>query len=131
MKTRMFSIGQLIITDRDTWSPQTGDKTQVTAIEIEAEFPGGSKAWQQFLMENIDPDAPETEAPTGEYKVIARFIIDKNGTIADVVTETKHGYGMEEEVIKVLKKSPKWIPANQNGRFVNAYRRQPVTFIVY
>ena len=37
---------------------------------------------------------------------------------------------MEEEAVKVITRGPKWTPALQNGRYVNAYRRQPVTFIV-
>ena len=37
---------------------------------------------------------------------------------------------MEEEAVKVIKKGPKWTPALQNGRNVNAYRRQPITFQV-
>jgi periplasmic protein TonB len=37
---------------------------------------------------------------------------------------------MEAEVIRMIKRSPKWIPAQQEGRFVNAYRQQPVTFVV-
>ncbi|MBC7873898.1 MAG: energy transducer TonB, partial [Ferruginibacter sp.] len=41
-----------------------------------------------------------------------------------------HGYGMEEEAIKVIKKGPKWEPAVQNGRQVKAYRKQPITFQV-
>ncbi len=49
---------------------------------------------------------------------------------ADVQAETKHGSGMEEAAIKAIKGGPKWKPALQNGRNVNAYRRQPVTFIV-
>ena len=30
----------------------------------------------------------------------------------------------------VLKLSPKWIPAKQNGHLVRAYRKQPITFVV-
>jgi protein TonB len=37
---------------------------------------------------------------------------------------------MEEEVMRVIKRGPKWIPASQNGRLVKAYRKQPVTFVV-
>jgi hypothetical protein len=37
---------------------------------------------------------------------------------------------MEEEVVRILKKSPKWSPAIQNGKPVKAYRRQPVTFMI-
>ncbi|RZM17984.1 MAG: hypothetical protein EOO88_41905, partial [Pedobacter sp.] len=48
----------------------------------------------------------------------------------DVVAETSFGHGMEAEAIKAIKKGPKWTPAIQNGRNVNAYRRQPITYIV-
>jgi len=58
------------------------------------------------------------------------FIVSKDGSISDVVAETKFGYGMEAEAVKIIKKGPKWTPALQNGRNVNAYRRQPITFIV-
>jgi periplasmic protein TonB len=37
---------------------------------------------------------------------------------------------MEQEAVKVIKKGPAWVPAVQNGRSVNAYRKQPVTFQV-
>jgi protein TonB len=69
-------------------------------------------------------------AQPGTYQVVVRFIVSKDGSISDVVAETKHGYGMEEEAIRVIKKGPNWTPAQQNGRFVNAYRRQPITFQV-
>ena len=37
---------------------------------------------------------------------------------------------MEQEAVKVIKKGPNWKPALQNGRNVNAYRKQPITFVV-
>jgi protein TonB len=37
---------------------------------------------------------------------------------------------MCEEAMRVIKKTKNWIPAIQNGRNVNAYRRQPITFVV-
>ncbi len=37
---------------------------------------------------------------------------------------------MEAEVVRMLKKSPKWSPAIQNGKPVKAYRKQPVTFVI-
>jgi protein TonB len=37
---------------------------------------------------------------------------------------------MEEEVMRVIQKSPKWRPAMQNGKPVKAYRKQPITFVV-
>jgi len=102
-----------------------------TVAEKDPEFPGGLEAWAKFLGENIDGQtAVNNGAPAGSYTVIIKFIVDKDGTVRDVVAETKLGYRMEAEVIKVISKSPKWIPAVQNGKQVNAYRRQPLTFVV-
>src|SRR5262249_30826974 len=43
---------------------------------------------------------------------------------------TDFGHGMEEKVVEIIKKGPKWAPAIQNGKNVKAYRKQPVTFLV-
>jgi periplasmic protein TonB len=37
---------------------------------------------------------------------------------------------MEAEAVKIIKKGPNWKAALQNGRNVNAYRKQPITFVV-
>jgi len=100
-------------------------------VEFEAEFPGGSSGWIEYLQKNLKADVPvRKKAPNGTYKVIVRFIVSKDGTISDIQPETDLGYGMEAEVMRVIRKGPKWIPAKQNGRPVNAYRRQPITFVV-
>ena len=100
-------------------------------VEIEATFPGGALAWARYLQKNLHPDTPSYNgAPNGIYQVIVKFIVSKEGIVSDVQAESKHGYGMEEEAVKVITRGPKWTPALQNGRYVNAYRRQPVTFIV-
>jgi protein TonB len=108
-----------------------GDIRIFTKVEQEAEFPGGNKAWIEFLTSKLGSfDASKNGAPKGIYKVVARFIVSKTGKISAAETETNHGYGMEKEVIRMIKQSPDWLPAMQNGRAVNAYRRQPVTFVV-
>ena len=60
----------------------------------------------------------------------ATFVVDKEGNISDVRPLTKHGYGMEKEVVRVISKGPRWNPAVQDGRMVKAYRKQPITFQV-
>ncbi|GAB2815524.1 energy transducer TonB [Ferruginibacter profundus] len=102
-----------------------------TRVEQEAEFPGGLDGWKKYLMKNLKADVPEKNgAPAGYYTTVVKFIVGKDGTLTDIKAETKIGYGIEEEVIRVIEKSGKWIPAQQNGRVVNAYRRQPITFAV-
>jgi len=100
-------------------------------VEVEAAFPGGLDAWKNFLVKNLKTNVGEKNgAPLGYYTTVVRFIVSKDGELTDIHGETQIGYGMEDEVIRVIEKSGKWIPAKQNGRLVNAYRRQPVTFQV-
>jgi protein TonB len=111
--------------------PEDDEGKIFNKVEIEAAFPGGTAAWTKYLRNKLDPNTPvDNGAQPGTYQVIVRFIVSKDGTISDVVAETKHGFGMEEEAMRVIKKGPNWTPAQQNGRYVNAYRRQPITFQV-
>jgi len=106
------------------------DKVFVT-VEVEPAFPGGEREWRQFLQNNLDVDLPlKNKAPKGTYTVLLQFIVDKEGNLSDFNALTTHGYGMEEEAIRVMKQSPKWKPAMQNGRTVQAYRKQPMTFVI-
>jgi protein TonB len=113
-------------------APKTDDEDKIfTKVENEAQFPGGTAAWVRYLQKNLNANTPvDNGARSGTYQVIVKFIVSKDGSISDVQPETKHGYGMEEEALKIIKRGPKWTPALQNGRNVNAYRRQPITFVV-
>lgn len=109
-------------------APKEDENKVFTKVEIEASFAGD---WSSFLKRNLNPDvAVSGGAPPGTYQVIVQFIVDKEGNVSDVKALSNHGYGMEEEAMRVIKKAPKWTPAVQNGRQVKAYRKQPITFIV-
>ncbi len=110
-------------------APKKEDENKVfTKVEIEASFAGD---WGRFLQRTLNADTPVNNgAPAGQYTVIVQFIVDKQGNISEVKALTNHGYGMEEEAVRAIKKAQKWNPAVQNGRQVNAYRKQPITFVV-
>ena len=102
-----------------------------TKCEKLAEFNGGTKKWLKYLKNNLNIQVPIiNRAPKGNYNVIIKFIVNSDGTIRDLTAESNQGYGMEEEVIRVIKNGPNWIPASHSGRNVNSYRRQPVTFSI-
>jgi len=137
------SYGVLEITLKNATTKYTSDIPDTTGtpdisveklyekVEIEASFPGGDAIWRRYLERTLDASTPaKNGAPDGTYTVIVQFIVDKAGNISDVRALTSHGYGMEAEVIRVIKKGPKWSPAFQDGRHVRAYRKQPVTFMV-
>jgi hypothetical protein len=98
-------------------------------VEIEATFPGGNTGWRKFLELNLRSDIPVNKgAPAGIYTVWIQFVVDKHGVISDIKPLTSWGFGMEEEVVRVIRKAPNWEPAIQNGKPVKAYRKQPVAF---
>jgi len=97
-----------------------------TKVEIEASFPGGPQAWQRYVTRAIQADQDEfTDADFGTC--VVKFIVDKNGTVSDVQATTMKGTKLAEVAVNAIRKGPKWTPAQQNGRYVNAYRLQPVT----
>lgn len=112
--------------------PKVEDESKVfEKVEVEASFQGGLAAWKKYLERNLNASAPvDNGANPGSYTVMVQFIVSKDGTISDVKALTNHGYGMEQEAVKVIQRGPKWVPAIQNGRHVNAYRKQPITFVV-
>lgn len=102
-----------------------------TKVEVEAEFPGGQAAWSNYLQKNLNASIPvDNGASGGKYTVIVKFIVSRDGSLSDVQCENDPGFGMCQEAVRVIKKTKNWTPAIQNGRNVNAYRRQPITFVV-
>jgi protein TonB len=106
------------------------DNERFIPIEKEAEFPGGMLAWGRFLNRNLRvPDQAVSLDVNGT--VVVQFVVDVDGSVSDVtVLSGPEEGGLREEAVRVIKKSGKWVPALQNGRYVKAYRRQPVIFKV-
>ena len=115
--------------DKGVIEPRNTDDDGIReTVEVEARFNGD---WKKFLERNLNPEVPvNNSAPEGRYSVVVRFVVDKEGNVSDIEPLTNHGYGMEQEAVRVLRKAAKWEPAFQNGIHVKAYRRQVVVFEV-
>ena len=61
-------------------------------------------------------------------KVFLSFIVEKNGSLTDIKVERKLGYGTDEEAVRVLAASPKWVAGVQNGKFVRVKYNIPINF---
>jgi periplasmic protein TonB len=105
------------------------DDNQIfTKVEVDAAFPGGDAAWTRYVTKAIQNNIDDLTEAGDQGTCTVRFIVDKNGNVSDVVAETMKGTKLAEVAVQAIKKGPKWVPAIQNGRNVNAYRYQPVTF---
>jgi periplasmic protein TonB len=98
-----------------------------TKVENPAEFPGGPDAWRRYLERNLQyPDNAQENGTQGVVRV--QFIVDKEGNISEVQSLNDPGDGLAEEAVRIIKKGPKWTPAEQNGRKVIYRHIQAITF---
>lgn len=133
----IISKGNTVNNDQRSYEENANAKKKVvvtgyeifTKTETDASYPGGANVWRDYLSKNLDLSFTKSKnIPAGNYTTIVQFIVDRDGTISDLKALTKLGYGFEEEAIRVIKKSGKWIPAMQSNKLVAAYRKQPITF---
>lgn len=81
-------------------------------VEDPAKFPGNG--WTKFLNDNLR--YPRQAQRMGiEGAVDLSFVVAADGTISDIEVARSIGGGCDEEAIRVLKASPKWIPGKQRG----------------
>ncbi|MFT3948936.1 MAG: energy transducer TonB [Agriterribacter sp.] len=110
-------------------APKVEDDDKVfQKVEIEAQFPGGESAWTKYISREINRYIDELQEAGKAGTCLVQFIVDKEGNISDVEALTMKGTKLAEICVNAIKKGPKWTPAEQNGRKVKAYRKQPVTF---
>lgn len=108
---------------------QTGDSSNnrvVEKVEVEASFPGGLQAWAKYITNAIKDNINKLKR--SDYGTcIIKFIVDTKGQVSDVEAITMKKSRLAKIAIEAIANGPKWNPAQQNGKFVNAYRLQPVT----
>ncbi len=102
--------------------------TTRSAGEKEAEFPGSGGAWIKYLVKKLTKDNAAEKSLKGG-KVIVTFIVTAQGKIDEAYIGKSAEYILDESALEIIRASPKWNPAFQNGRNVNAYRRQPFNFV--
>ena len=98
-----------------------------TKVEVESEFPGGAKAWGNYLNANFQyPKAAIKKNIQGT--VVVHFIVTKEGKVTSAeVIQSVHP-SLDKEALRLIQNSPNWNPARQNGKKVNSYKKQPIVF---
>ncbi|MFT3908908.1 MAG: TonB family protein [Ferruginibacter sp.] len=127
IKKEIYAAGDLLETIDPDMIPNSPD-IGLLPDEKDAAFKGGQAAWIKFLMRNLNPDAGAKSVKGGQ--VLVAFTLNKNGHPCDIYLRKSVELVLDEEALRVMYKMPDWEPAMQNGRLVNAYRVQPVTFEV-
>jgi TonB family protein len=103
------------------------DEPVFSAVQEQPEFPGGKTAMYKYLGENI-VYPKEAQKSNIFGNVYLQFIVKKDGSVEKVELLKGLGHGCDEEAIRVIKAMPKWKPAKQNGKAVNAYINMPIQY---
>ncbi len=97
------------------------NEDKITATpEISAEFPGGKKALNKFLKQNLTlPDSVT-------HKVFVKFIVEKDGHISNPEIIGEIHKALENEVLRVVSLMPLWEAARVNNLPVRSFVILPV-----
>ncbi|MCG2613658.1 energy transducer TonB [Terrimonas sp. NA20] len=113
------------------YDEQGKDIAAELCTEREATFKEGDGAWRSYVQQKLNPQVPISKgAKAGVYTVLIQFVVATDGNVKELKPLTNFGFGMEQEAMRVIRSSPKWNPAVQFGRNVNAYRLQPISFSI-
>jgi TonB family protein len=99
------------------------------SLEKQAEFPGGMARFYEYWSKNVKYPAEAIENNI-EGNVFLSFIVEKDGTLSDIQVERSLGSGTDEEAVRVLKGSPKWIAGIQKGKAVRVKYHIPIGFML-
>ncbi len=88
---------------------------------------GGLPGFYRFVGENMRYPA-DARRHGIQGKVFVQFIIEKEGSITNPIIIQGIGGGCDEEVLRVMSKSPKWNPGKQKGKPVRQRYTLPMIF---
>ena len=95
--------------------------------EVDPQFPGGIEALYKYLAGNIHyPQEARDNHISG--RVFVRFVVEKDGSIADAEVLRGIGGGCDEEALRVVEAMPKWKPGMQSGKPVRVQFNLPIVF---
>jgi protein TonB len=88
-------------------------------VDVKPEFTGGIDKMNKFISNNFKVEDEEINI----REIQASFVIEKDGGISNIRINKDYGYGSGKEAIRVIKKMPRWNPAQYNGKAVRSLHK--------
>ncbi|MDA9554932.1 TonB family protein [Pelobium sp.] len=92
-----------------------------------AEFKGGTQAFTRFISTNLRYP-PEARREGVQGRVVISFKVQIDGSLSDFKINKSVSNEIDEEALRVLKSSPKWIPGQYRGINETVSYTIPITF---
>ena len=96
-------------------------------VEVMPQFPGGVQELFSFLSKTVKYPAEAEKAGT-QGRVIATFVVRKDGSISDAHIVKSVDPLLDAEALRVINAMPAWIPGTQSGKPVNVKYTVPISF---
>ena len=91
---------------------------------IDAKFQnGGVDKFYDFIVANFDTSTVEKKG-----QIIFEFTVNENGDVKNIKILRDLGADSAMELIRVLRKAPKWQPASRGGKPVRINLKMPLIF---
>ncbi|GAA3973420.1 energy transducer TonB [Mucilaginibacter dorajii] len=97
------------------------------ARSVAPQFRGGLDGFARYLSNNIQyPDIARENNIQG--KVVLSFVVEKDGRITEIKVTKSVVPVIDQEAVRVLNNSPKWVPGTMYGSPVRVQYSVPVSF---
>jgi TonB family protein len=97
-----------------------------TAVDELPEFPGGQKKLMSYINTNLKHPPGANDIVT---RVIITFVVNPDGSLSDLeIAGRRQNPLFEKEALRVVQKSPKWIPGKIKGKAVRTQYTVPILF---
>ena len=132
-------IGSLQVTEQNASSlhfviaydgPSSSKSPGSDAFDVVEEmpvYPGGMPAMMDFFYKNMKYPKEAFDAKQ-EGRVIAQFVVEKDGSITDAHIVKSVSPALDAEALRIVNAMPNWTPGRQNGKPVRVKYTVPISF---
>ena len=139
MMLAVANVEYCVATDSQACSMQEAEPIYNSALAAEDDVPyvkveqmpsfqgGDLMTFRHWVTKQIQyPEIAKKHNITG--RVLLTFVIERDGSLTNIRVLQSPDSSLSDEVIRVLKSSPKWTPGMQRGEVVRVKYTMPVDF---
>jgi len=122
---KFFILAVFVLFSNLSFSQLGGeDEVYLGGEFIEAKFQnGGIDKFYEYIITNFDTKTVEKKG-----QIVFEFTVNENGEVKNIKISRDLGSNSAIELIRVLRKAPKWQPASRGGKAVSINLKMPLTF---